>query len=210
MGQRYTGEIRTTLFDHISQLPTNRLSGKRTGSLAIRFVGDLTAIKSWAGSGISRCISLLFVIPGSLIVLGMFDRTIALFSAGIVFLTMLVPICLGRQVQKAHIRVRQLRGRMAADMNERLPLSGQLRQQGRILAELAQLKKRIERLRIAAIHRRWVSGGVALIPELGIALMTTVFVILAGRLSLDGPTLAASLAILGILGVPLFACWQHC
>ncbi|MEM6357840.1 MAG: hypothetical protein AAF844_19450, partial [Pseudomonadota bacterium] len=43
IGQHYAAELREKLFGHLSRLPARTLAERRSGGLALRFVGDLTA-----------------------------------------------------------------------------------------------------------------------------------------------------------------------
>src|SRR5690606_24446976 len=52
MGFDYTSEVRLELFDRLGQLSPRAFSQRNEGTMLVRFVGDLTALKQWVSNGL--------------------------------------------------------------------------------------------------------------------------------------------------------------
>ena len=65
VGQAYAASVRATLYRHLSRFAAPALAKRRTGALALRFVGDLAAVRGWVSHGIARLISAGIVLPVS-------------------------------------------------------------------------------------------------------------------------------------------------
>jgi len=68
-GQSYAADIREALFKHITRMPASAIARRRSGALALRYVGDLTAFKGWVSRGLARLISASITIPSAFVVL---------------------------------------------------------------------------------------------------------------------------------------------
>jgi len=77
-GQDYAAAVRERLFLHMSGRPVGQISERRLGTMSLRFVGDLAAIKGWISSGLSRLISCAITIPVSLLILYLLKSTLGL------------------------------------------------------------------------------------------------------------------------------------
>jgi len=54
LGQDYVHRLRLVLYTHLSTLPPRKLQQRSKGSIMLRFIGDLTALRQWVSLGLAR------------------------------------------------------------------------------------------------------------------------------------------------------------
>ena len=203
MGQDYAASVRAKLFTALSKRSANELSAKRKGSISLRFVGDLTAIKGWVSQGLTRLISAsLILLSGSVIVFWLNASLAVTIIVPAAIACFLIAI-LGTRLVEPEKRVRSRRARLAADMSERAPHAPELRMMGRLRRELSLLDRRAKSLRRAAVSRAHAGAMVKAVPDIALASMTGW--VLWGALdnSLPAADAAAMLAAAGLIAAPI-------
>jgi len=203
LGQDYALALRKTLFIHLSRMPAREVSRHRSGALALRFVGDLTAVRTWVGTGVTRMISVAIVLPGALVALVLLNPQLALAAAGPLLLSIILMTLLAPRLRPSHQRLRHRRARLAADMSERIPAAPELRLIGRISKEVKRLERNARSLRQAAIERTRCSALLRAVPDCGAALAGVLLLGTAFTVQAPPAEAAAALAILGIIALPL-------
>ncbi len=202
-GQHFAAELRQTLFLHLTRVPPRMLSQRRSGTLSLRFVGDLSAIRLWVSAGVVRIISASFVIPGILAVLWLLNPQLAAIGGVALLAAFLMMAVVQIGLSPLHRRLRKLRARIAGDMSERVPVAAELRLQGRVRREATKLSRTATRLRQVAVRRAAIAAGLIAVPEICLAFAGTAFLVAAFQIGLSGAEVAASLGLLGILAMPL-------
>ncbi|NJN46857.1 MAG: ABC transporter ATP-binding protein [Candidatus Competibacteraceae bacterium] len=109
VGQDYAASLRKALFIHLSRMPAREVSRHRSGALALRFVGDLTAVRSWVSTGVTRLISASIVLPGALAALVLLNPQLALAAAGPLLLSIGLMALLAPRLRPLHRRLRRQR-----------------------------------------------------------------------------------------------------
>ena len=165
-GQSYATQLRILLFSHFTQVSSHALAQKRLGSLALRFTGDLAAVKSWVSRGFSRLLSAVVVMPVTMGVLWIIHpqfavTTLLVFSGCLLIMALYAPF-----LRPCYRRLRSQRARLAATMNERIPVAPELRLLGRQHKELHSLKNASDRLRSAAVKRAAASALLRSMPDI--------------------------------------------
>ena len=107
VAQNYVSELREMLFLRFSKAPALWLAQRRAGSLSLRFVGDLTAIRNWVGVGLARTISASTMLPIAFVVLCAIDLRLG-FGAGVpVALALAIILRLGPPLREAQAEARK-------------------------------------------------------------------------------------------------------
>jgi len=153
VGQNYTASLRLKLFAHLTEMSARDVADRRSGGLAMRFVGDLAAVRGWVSLGIARLISASIVLPAATAVLFLLDPRLGVAAAVPIAIGLAVMALAGPRLGPAHKRLRARRARLAADMSERIPHAPELRLLGRIRTEKAHLLRRTEKLIASALAR---------------------------------------------------------
>ncbi|MEO0429542.1 MAG: ABC transporter ATP-binding protein [Pseudomonadota bacterium] len=190
IGQHYAAELREKLFGHLSRLPARTLAERRSGGLALRFVGDLTAVRGWISLGIARLVSAAIVLPAALLVVGLLDPSLGLVAGPPMLIGLGLMAIVGWRYSAAHRRLRARRSALAADISERIPNAPELRLLGRMVVERRNLRKRSERLVEAALFRTQGSALMRAIPD-GVSGLVAAGILLVAALRLVEPAEAA-------------------
>ena len=203
LGHGYAIALRRALYRHLARMSVSAVESRRSGALGLRFVGDLTAARNWAGLGLTRIVSSSFVIPGAALTLWSLNPDLAAVTLPPIG-GALVVMALGLLVvERLHRRLRSRRASIALAMLERVPVAPELDLMGRTDRELARLDRDGASLRRRATIRRLVHTALRNVPEVGAALAATLLLASAVSSGAAAADVAAMLAVLGILAVPL-------
>ena len=212
IGQSYASAVREKLFLHLSRTPAHVMASHRVGTLSLRFVGDLTAIKGWISSGLARIISAGITIPASILILFALDPVFGLAAIPPFAIALFLIGFFSRPLEEAHARLRKRRNRMAADIAERLPQSAALRRIGRLKQERLKLTDHSRQIAEAAVRRALTSGLLRAVPDLSAAVASVLFLTMAWHYRLSTADTAASLTVLAMIVRPmrqLAAVWDR-
>ncbi|WP_299402451.1 ABC transporter ATP-binding protein [uncultured Roseobacter sp.] len=203
VGQHFAASLRMKLFKHMARVSARDIAARRNGSLALRFVGDLTAVRAWVSMGLARMISALIVLPVATGVLFYMNFEIGLAAAVPIALGLLISAMLGPRLGPAHKRLRARRARLAADMSERIPHAPELRLLGRMQTETRRIKVKTDKLVDAALARARGAALLRAIPDVvsGIA-GASVFLVALHR-GLPAAEAAGCLAAVGLMIQPM-------
>ncbi|SIO54613.1 ATP-binding cassette, subfamily B [Rhodovulum sp. ES.010] len=202
-GQSYAAEIRRALFLHVSQMPLSAVARRRSGALALRYVGDLAAFKGWIARGLSRLISALITIPSALVVLYLLEPLLLVAAIGPLCAVMAGILVMSAPLGHAHSDLRSRRARLAAAMAERLPQGIQLRRSGRLRTELRALKGWSGEVAKAGVRRESLAAAVRALPDAGAGLAGALCLGACVHLGLGIPEAVAALTALTLVAWPL-------
>ncbi len=203
VGQDYAAELRRAVFVHLTKMPAAELGQRSVGALALRFVGDLAAVRNWVSLGLAGLVSAAIVLPGALAALWILNHELALVAGAIYAAALLVMTWAAPRLRPLHATLRQRRARLAAHVSERILSAPELRLQGRDLAEVRRLDAEAVGVRSAAVRRASAAQGLRAVPEVATALAGAAFLALAFHRGLTGAEIAGALAVLAILAGPL-------
>ena len=203
LGQDYAASLRLKLFTHLAQMSARDVAERRSGALAMRFVGDLAAVRGWVSMGIARLISSGIVLPAACAVLFLLNPALGMAATIPVVLGVIIMALASTRLGPAHRRLRSRRARLAADMSERIPHAPELRLMGRTRTETAHLIRRTERMVASALDRARAAGFLRAVPDAvsGIAAALVLFVALGS--GAPGAEAAGALAALGLMVQPI-------
>ncbi len=203
VGQDYAAALRIKLFSHLAQMSARDVSDRRSGALALRFVGDLAAVRGWVSMGVARWISSGIVLPCACAVLFLLNPALGLAATIPVALGVIVMTFASTRLGPAHRRLRARRARLAADMSERIPHAPELRLMGRMQKEAEHLVRRTERMVASALDRARAAGFLRSVPDAvsGVAAALVLFVALGS--GAPGAEAAGALAALALMIQPM-------
>lgn len=202
-GQSYAAAIRRTLFSHMTRMPTSAIARRRSGALALRYVGDLAAFKGWIARGLARLISASITIPAAFLILYLLEPHLFLTAFGPIAIVMAGIFLLSSPLGKAHADLRSKRARLAAGMAERLPQGIALRRSGRVATELKILKRQSHDIADAAVRREWLAATVRALPDAGSGVAGALCLWTCIQLGLGVPDAVAALTALAMIVWPL-------
>lgn len=203
VGQRYASAVRVTLYAALAAWPRDALRSRRLGSLALRFVGDLSAVRRWFGLALPGLVSSAAALPGVALVLVLLDPRAGAMALSAVGLSLLAMAGTAWQLKRRHRRLRARRASIAIAAMERLEVAPDLDLMGRTRKELDTLARQGDRLREGAVARERRTALLRLLPQIGTAAGGALVLLTAGHGEMQAGTAAAMLAMLAILGLHL-------
>jgi ABC-type multidrug transport system fused ATPase/permease subunit len=203
LGQSYANALRRCLYGHISRLPKTHHERRSVGGLSLRFVGDLSAARLWFGTGLPGALTAVVVLPGAMAILFALDDRLA--PAGVLPLlaALAIAAALAWRLQVRHRVLRSHRAGLAIAMIERIAVSPELDLMGRTDRELRALDARGATLRADAVARRGRSASLQAVLQSGAAIAGVVVLWRGGAIDAPPGTVAASLAVLALVALPL-------
>lgn len=207
LGQRHVHQVRLALWDHLQRLPATRVTGQRRGATALRFLGDLTTLKTWVSRGLAGSAVAGLTILGGLSALAVLSWKLTAATLVVLVLTVAVQ---SRWVRIAGQRIkalRRMRSRLATDIVERISSLAVIQAANQGKRERRRVSRRSEAVVRASEKAASASGVLLGSGELSsVALMGTVLVLGAGEVaagSLNPGTLVAGLLLSRHLGRPV-------
>lgn len=203
VGQSYAIDVRRDLFTHLAGQPASQLANRRSGAVALRFVGDLGAIRNWAGRGLAYVATALIVLPGAAVTLWIINPLLAM-AVVIPMVVVVVCMCLVLALLGGiHSPLRSRRARIAIKMMERARIAPHLDRMRRTDKELRELDVDGQMLSDIAVQRVFRLESLRNLPELALTVSGVVVVCIAFAHTIPAADVAAGLAILAVLTSPL-------
>ena len=203
LGQSFAISARRVLFRHLSRMEQRTIEARRAGAWGLRFVGDLGSLRAWVSRGLTDSIAAVIVLPAAALALWLLNPTLALHAFMPVGLFLVLMVVLLVFFEKIHRHIRSRRANIAIDMMERVGIAPQLDMIGRGNRELKRLDRAGEELRDSSTRRIVLRSALRSLPDMGAALGGVAVLWAAWRYGAPASEAAASLAVLGIIAVPL-------
>ncbi|MGL6291325.1 MAG: ABC transporter ATP-binding protein [Silanimonas sp.] len=207
LAQGYLLALRTLLFERLTALPGRALQRRSRGATALRFVGDLNALRLWISLGVARLLVGSLVVACSLAALAAIAPSLAWPPALVIAAGAALSVFAGRHLRAATRESRRRTAHLAANVNDKIAQTQVMQAFGRIDGERRRLLKQCRRLRDATIARSRSRSVARAIAE-GTVGLSAAAVLLQGAwlVSEGGGTigaLVAALSISGLLATPL-------
>ncbi|MFD1718589.1 ABC transporter ATP-binding protein [Georgenia deserti] len=207
LGQRYVTQVRALLFDHLTTVPARALRGRRSGSLLMRFVGDLNALRSWVSLGLARLTVAGVAVGLVVITLALTAPGLTLAVAGVLTLGAAGTVLTSHRLVVTSRRARRRRARLAGEVSERLINVGVVQTGGQTRRESRRVGRKSRRVAEAMVDRARAAGAARAVAE-ATAGLATVAVVLVGAVEVrQGSTspgaVVGALAVVGLLSAYL-------
>lgn len=212
IGQNYARQIRTALFESAARMPARAVSLRRSGYMSLRFVGDMTAFRNWLSLGLPALVAAFVSVPAMLAVLWLLDPVFALAVLPVLVPTLALIAWGGVRLVPMQQRLRARRARIAAEMAERMPMAPYLDRLGRRGKELGLLEKRTDSMITAALQLRFGVESLKALSDMAAGIAAALVILVGYRSGLGTGSIAAALAVVGLLLSPLRdlgAVWNH-
>lgn len=159
LGQSYVHQLRLILYKHLSKTPARSLQKRSRGSLMLRFLGDLTALRQWISLGLARLVVAGVAVLGALLALAVISWQLAL-TVGLVLVSgATLSLSLGKSLQQAVREARRRRSSLAGNLGEKLASMAVVQVSGQTRREQNRIDRQSERLKVAMVSRAWIIGG---------------------------------------------------
>ena len=203
LGQDYVHRLRLVLYAHLSSLPPRKLQQRSRGSIMLRFVGDLTALRQWISLGLARLIVAGVAITGALLALALVSWPLALTVGAVVVPGTALSLVLGKPLLQAVREARRRRAYLAGNLNEKVATMAVVQVSGQTRREQNRVERQSNRLKTALILRAWVIGGLRAVTTATTAIATAATLLVGAVLVTGGQatpgTVVAAMSIVGFL-----------
>ena len=203
LGQDYVHRLRLVLYTHLSFLPPRKLQQRSKGSIMLRFVGDLTALRQWISLGLARLIVAGVAITGSLLALALISWPLALSVGAILLPGTALSLLMGRPLLQAVKEARRRRAYLAGNLNEKVATMAVVQVSGQTRREQNRIERQSNRLKTAMILRARVIGGLRAVITATTAIATAATLMVGAVLVADGQatpgTVVAAMSVIGFL-----------
>ncbi len=203
LGQDYVHRLRILLYAHLSTFPQRRLKKHSQGSLMLRFIGDLTALRQWVSLGLARLMVAGATVMVTLLALALFSWPLALAVGAVVLPGIALSLLLGRPLLQATRDSRRRRSRLAGNLNEQVASMAVVQVSGQTRREQRRIERQSTRLKRAMILRAWVIGGLRAVTTATTTIATGAALIAGAVLVSHGQatpgTVVAAMSIAGFL-----------
>lgn len=179
LGQHYVAEVRALLFEHLTRVPARSIRHRSSGALLMRFVGDLSALRSWVSLGLARltvaAVAVSLVITGLTIMAPMLGIAVAI----VLIIGAAATAITSRALVRTSRRARRRRARLTGEVTERLTNVGAVQASGQERRERRRVDRRSHKLIEAMVGRARAAGAARGVAE-ATGGLTVMAVLLAG------------------------------
>ena len=199
LGQSYCHDMRMHLFDRLTVMSPRSVGQRSQGSTALRFVGDLSAIRKWVSLGLARLAVGITMIVGTLIALVLIDPLLAIATGSAAVLGGLGAVAQGPALRRATREARRRRSRLAGRVTEAIGAVGVVQANNAVGRERRRIRKHSRRLRNAMIDRARRLGALQAVAEATGSAATAFLLVVALAAGLGAPEVAAAMTVVGLL-----------
>lgn len=186
MGQRYAAELRLVLFDHLARVSPREIQRRRQGTLMLRFVGDLKAMRQWISLGLARAIVAGLCISGIEVALLFVDPRLAAASLLALALCALMTSLLAERTRSATREARYRQSMLAANVSEKVTSMAVLQLFGQIQRERQRIVRQAARLEQATASQAQYSALLRAIGDTAALLASGAVLLTGGWLAVNG------------------------
>ena len=207
LGQEYVHAVRMQLFRHLEALPERTIAGQRKGATVLRFVGDLSALKTWVSRGLVGATVALLTLSGGVTAMFILEPRLGAIALSTLVLTGAVQAYCSQRILHRVRTLRRQRSRLATDIVERIESLGVVQASNQTLRERRRIARRSRGVVDASVRTAKASGtllGAAEAASIGftaVILIAGFVQVAAGRLDASG--LVAALVLTRFLGSPI-------
>ncbi|MCR8670670.1 ABC transporter ATP-binding protein [Agrococcus sp. HG114] len=202
LGQHYVQQVRDRLFRHLTRVPARTLGRKASGALLLRFVGDLSALRTWVSLGLSRLLVSGVAVALVLAALSAIAPRLTVAVALALLVGTLATLAVGMALADASRDARRRRARLSGEVSERLTNVGVLQASGQELRERRRIRRKGEAVADAMVRQARASGTARGVAE-ATGGAATIAVLIAGALDvrLGDASPAAVVGALTVVGM---------
>ncbi len=165
LGQGYVHAVRLRLFRHVARIGAEGSRQMSRGAIVLRFVGDLTALRQWISYGLARLMVSGLSTVLAIAVLAVVEPVVALAVGIAVSVAGGLALAIGPRLRATTRESRRRRGRLAAQLNDRVANIGVVEAFGQEAREKKRFERLSTRLRHALIARARVIGLLRALSE---------------------------------------------
>ncbi len=203
LGQHYVTEVRADLFEHLTRVPARHLGRRKSGNMLLRFVGDLSALRSWVSLGLAKLLVAGIAVTLALACLVVIDPGIGIAVSTVLAVGSVATLRTSPRLMSSSRAARSSRAKLTGEVVERLTQIGVLQAAGQQRREHRRVSRLSTKVSEAMIERARAAGVCRAVAEATSGLATVAVVVVgavevqAGRTS--AATVLGAVTIVGML-----------
>lgn len=203
LGQDYVHDIRRALSRRLLNASLRAIDRRSGGSILLRFVGDLSAMRRWVSLGLARLVVAGTATVGALAALIFVNPLVGIGVAAVLACGAGVVLVHGPVMRSAAREARRRRSRLAGNIGEKVAALAAVQAFGADTRERRRLANQSGKLRDSMVDRARVLGRVDGVAEatggvaLAVAVLVGTYEVAAGAATAG--TIAAAMVILGFI-----------
>lgn len=199
LGQGYVHRVRLGLFARLTAMSPRSVQARSQGGTALRFVGDLNALRRWVSLGLARLVVAGTTAVGALVALAVLEPVLAAGAAVAVIGGGVATLVQGRGVRDADRQARRRRARVAANVTETIGSVGVVQVNGAVDRERRRVRRQSRKLREAMVDRAGHLGRLQATTELAASLAAASVVMTGLVAGVGAPRVAAATTLVSLL-----------
>ncbi|WP_067965791.1 ATP-binding cassette domain-containing protein [Nocardiopsis trehalosi] len=204
LGQAWVSDVRTALFRRATAAPAREEGrGRSTGGTSLRMMGNLGALRRWAGLGLAKLAVALPLLCGCLAAFAVIAPMVAAAAGTVAAVGLGATAALSPWLRSSHRAARRRQARVASHVVERVGKTLVVQAFGREQGERRTVSRRSRRLAEAQVGRARAVGTVRAIGEATTLVMTAAVLVAASLSGAGAASATAAIALVGIMVTPL-------
>jgi ATP-binding cassette subfamily B protein len=208
LAQSYVHSVRVRLFDHVSGSQNWATDRRAVGVTVLRFTGDSTALRNWAGQGVAALVVDGVFVVCTMSVLALMSPAAGAAAAGWLVVCLAVALLFGRALRSRVREARKQTGRLASFVNERVTYAAVMQSLGRIRRERRLLSRHSRRFGDAMVRQAGSVGRLVATAEAARIGIVVAVIGAAVAVGARADTITSLVSIAGFLGGPLVSLTQ--
>lgn len=196
IGYEVVRQLRMQMYRHLQGMTPREFQGRSRGGLLLRFVGDLSMLRTWISRGLLGGLVALIVLVGTLAVIALLNVWIAFAVAAVLFAGSALSLSSGRAMRSATRSMRRRRSLVMSNIDEQMTALPVVQVFGRSAGEYSRLSRQNDSLNRALFRVAELRGRLRGISSTsGLLAVTVVLVVGLAEVRRGAASLGPVLAI---------------
>ena len=190
--------LRMQMYAHLQGMTPAQVQGRSRGGLLLRFIGDLSMLRTWVSRGLLAGLVALIVLVPTLAALTVLNHRIGLTLVAVLACGAAVSLLSGRPVRRATRSMRRRRSLLISNLDEQLHSLSVVQVFGRSSGEYTRLSRQNESMNRSLYRVAELRGRLRGITAAA-ALLSIVAVLFVGLVEVRNGTASVGLVVAALV-----------
>jgi ABC-type multidrug transport system fused ATPase/permease subunit len=198
IGYELVRRLRMRMYGHLQGMTPAHVQGRSRGGLLLRFIGDLSMLRTWLSRGLLAGVVAVAVLVPTLVTLAVLNYRIGLTLVAVLAAGAAASLASGRSVRRATRSMRRRRSLLISNLDEQLHSLSVVQVFGRSGGEHARLSRQNESLNRSLYRVAELRGRLRAITS-AVALLSVVSVLLVGMVEVRNGSATVGLVVAALV-----------
>lgn len=198
IGYDLVRRLRMRMYAHLQGMTPLQVQGRSRGGLLLRFIGDLSMLRTWLSRGLLAGAVAVIVLVPTLVTLSVLNYRIGLTLVAVLAAGAAVSLASGRAVRRSTQTMRRRRSLLISNLDEQLHSLSVVQVFGRSGGEYTRLSRQNESLNRSLYRVAELRGRLRAISS-AVALLSVVAVLFVGLIEVRRGTATTGLVVAALL-----------